>query len=207
MKHCDLLYGSFKKAGSINEHVNVVVLSDRLYAIFEQFRLDPKNAALRTQLSWEALRVEGRGMEAFALQPLPVCARRLMQQYPKTHLWQKINKCEVYLCEDTSENRRVLRLLSNQDNVAQGLQLKQDFHCVVEQTHRHLGALRQDNKVEELPSQVTKQLRADMMTSQVVKSRSGCNQISQLGSYTGQAWDLVDQILRGDIRPIGTASD
>ena len=68
-------------------------------------------------------------MEAFAGDHSRFVARRLMKQYPKTNLWKKINKCEVYLCEDTHENRRVLRLLSNQDNVAQGFQLKQDFHC------------------------------------------------------------------------------
>ena len=205
MKHCDILYESFKKAGSINEHVNVVCLSDRLYEIFEHVRNDPSDMASRALLTWDALRQEGRGMEAFAGDHSRYVAKRLMQQYPKTNLWQKINKCEVYVCEDTSENRRVLRLLSNQDNVAQGLQLKQDFHCVVEQTHRHLGALRLEYKVEELPSQVTKQLRVDLMTSQVVKSRSGCNQIFQLGSYTGQTWDLVDQILKGDIKPIGSS--
>ena len=42
------------------------------------------------------------------------------------------------------------------------------------------------------------------MTSQVVKSRTGCNQIFQLGSYTGTAWELVEQILRGDIKPVGS---
>jgi hypothetical protein len=200
-KHLATLDAAFKASGSINEHVNVILESYEAYEAMLQWRQNRTNADLVKRLDLSLLAKEGRGYEAFAGDHTRCVVTNLRRQYPKTGLWQLIPKCEVYVAPPTPETRRMLRILSNQDNINQGLQLKQDFETVVEQMHRHLHSLESEYP-DGVPPQAVKDMRNDLLTSKVVESVATAKQIYSICCYQGETWELIMKILRGEMQPL-----
>lgn len=203
--HIDKLKASFREDGSINEHIKVVVCDDEAWVTLAALKvagLNPNNIAPNwtgdPQLTVSALRAVGRGLETFAGNHSRTAVTELKQAYPLTDVYNKM-KVDVYIAPNNKDTFRILRILSNQDNVQAALQLKQDFECVVEQTHRHRLAMMEENGGV-VPQHIWIEWRNDNAVT-LKCSTQAVTQIWTIASWQDALWDAAYQIIRGECQP------
>jgi hypothetical protein len=201
--HVLVLKESFIDTATVNEHVYVILEDAQMYEAMLQWRGAGADESKMGELAVENLvKRVGRGLQAFAGDHSRYATQKLQLQFPNCELWRTIPKCELFIAPPTPENRRMLRILSNLDNITQGLQLKLNFWVVVEQHHRHLLSLTDDYADGMVPHGAAKQLRLDLVKTKLVDSIATSKQIHALCMHQGQVWDLIAEILQGNVAPV-----
>jgi hypothetical protein len=95
------------------------------------------------------------------------------------------------------ETTRMLRNISNSDNRAAGVQLKDDFPTCTFQIHRHINATEDETGVPMTKEELKKMKLDNMNTMGIKKGNMGL--MFQIARRNGEIWDCLVQILSGKL--------
>lgn len=125
---------------------------------------------------------------------------KIATKMDKNPFWQTY-MVDVYICEDTSENRRVLRLVGNLSNFKSSVHLGTQFDAVLKMQHDQMYAERARLKIkdeQELPKTFVDQIKRDWEFS-TGQSMATINQIWNLAKHRGPLWERIWKIVSGKV--------
>ena len=124
--------------------------------------------------------------------------RDLKVEYPDDEIWSQC-KCDVYVCAETAENDRFLKIIGNQNNKANSKYKDMGFKAVLLQYHQKVVEI---TNMGESPSDTRKllsQYKKDLAKSMGMKENS-VGSMYQLAKQTGDVWTMLWKIVVGGFK-------
>jgi hypothetical protein len=188
--HLKKMQESFCQNGKLDLSVQVVCIDNELHSRWVQDR---------TSVTIHDMVRSKSGLQAWSGDHSQETCKRLHEKYPNSHIWESYD-AGIYLCADSPDNRRMLRLLSNQSNKMSGLILAPSLEDNVVQCHTTIIQTMADEKVEELTPELKARILGDMRFG-TAKSKSTCYQIYIIAHQFKLCWHLTGRILSGECKP------
>ena len=183
-EHLANLQQSFKRTGTVNE---------RNLVIAEKGRCEDSDGNFDIFVAQQNL-----AMKAFAGDHTRIVMTQLVTLFPRNVLWNSYRHKTYHMDSTLPENIRMLRLQSNLDNYAAGVQLKRDLWTIITTMHDFLN---EDEKRLGRPatSEEIGAMKGDLAYSSKLPVAS-VGQLFQLSKFQGGSWDRLKAIFTGNVR-------
>lgn len=187
----DLIVQSLSQYGSVAENVEVVLFW-------------PPNAAKpkKDAFSVNAVEVKAfvdqkQGFFAVVGDHRTLATQYLSKKYPNNKKWQNIN-ARVFICSRDSENYQWLKSWGIIDNIKGQKRISLSFKDKVCAIHADFLEL-EDHRGEPMIAQITHDVKSARMNDFGITSNT-FGSLWQVAAKTGKVWDLLSQLLAGDIK-------
>ena len=188
--HVQSLKTSFKTSGTVNEDVYAVIINSHLYDSWKRER-NPITPTLEKFLN---------GQEEINLSK-PVCIagahtrmamEELSKDFPNAKKWKTMT-FKAFICRGTEEDKRLLRILGNSNNVKNKVNLKQSFAQIVEGMHNQGLDVLENAAGGDPGHEAMRQFKEDTERSLDIPPGS-VGQLWQLAKRTGKVWKLLKKL-------------
>lgn len=140
------------------------------------------------------------GLQAWeGLHTTKACAK-LAAAFPKNQFWQTY-QADVYICDDTSENRRVLRLVGNLSNFKSSIHLDLKFADMLKMQHDQMYAEKARLGLAEdadLPKGTMEEMKRDWCYS-TGQSHANISSVWNIARTRGRVWERIWKIVSGNL--------
>ena len=182
--HLANLKESFCRTGTVNERNLVIAEKGRSEDVEGLFDIEVAR--------------QNMALKAFGGDHTRIVMTQLKNQYPRNQLWKNYRHKTYHMDSVDPHNIRMLRLQSNLDNYAAGVQLQRDLWTIITTMHDFLiedaKRLGRAATTEEVSA-----MKGDLAYSSKLPLAS-VGQLFQLSKYMGDTWNKLRAIFTGDVR-------
>ena len=187
-KHMNLLKSSFVDTAATPKNVEVVIFNwqweTRLASMTYNEKINLTNESLLMEMNASissAYAVSGDHTAA--------AMRELKVEYPENEIWSQC-KCDVYVCSDTQENHRFIKIMGTQNNKTNSKFKQMGFKAVLLQYQKKVVVINDMGENEYETRKLLGQYKKDLACSMEMKLNS-VGVMYQLAKQTGDVWDML----------------